>query len=245
MVAEIVNKPGLRLIQSEQSQKWQEILADLITEPKELLEILQLDPDSCPPGLAAQDAFPMKVPRTFVTRMEKGNWRDPLLLQVWPSQQEEQADNNLEADPLQESRFNVQPGLLHKYRGRVLLTAAPHCAIHCRYCFRRHFDYRANTPGRERWQETLAYIAQDSSIEEVILSGGDPLAAPDSYLGWLMQALDAIPHVKTLRIHTRVPVVIPQRVNQDLLKILGNLRSRCVVVLHCNHSKSASSSWII
>lgn len=232
----IVNEPGLKLIQSDQPQKWQEILADLITEPKELLEILQLDPDTCPHGLAALDAFPMKVPRPFAARMKRADWHDPLLLQVWPSREEEKEDAALSNDPLQESHFNVQPGLLHKYQGRVLLTAAPHCAVHCRYCFRRHFDYQANTPGRERWKKTLAYIAGDSSIEEVILSGGDPLAAPDGYLGWLLQALDKIPHIRTLRIHTRVPIVIPQRVTPEFLSLLGKLESRCVVVLHCNHS---------
>ncbi|MEQ8632133.1 MAG: EF-P beta-lysylation protein EpmB [Gammaproteobacteria bacterium] len=232
----IVNEPVLSLIQSDHPEKWQEILADLITEPKALAGILQLDPAECPPGLAAADAFPMKVPRPFVQRMEVGNWQDPLLRQVWPSMDEEVPDPSLHADPLQEAQFNVQPGLLHKYRGRVLLTAAPHCAIHCRYCFRRHFDYQANTPGRARWRETLDYIASDISIEEAILSGGDPLAASDSYLSWLLQELDNIPHIKTIRIHTRLPVVIPQRVDSGLLAVLGKLNKRCVIVLHCNHS---------
>jgi EF-P beta-lysylation protein EpmB len=231
-----VNEPVLSLIQSDHPEKWQEILADLITEPKALAEILQLDLAKCPPGLAAADAFPMKVPRPFVQRMEVDNWQDPLLRQVWPSIDEELPDPSLQTDPLQEAQFNIEAGLLHKYHGRVLLTAAPHCAIHCRYCFRRHFDYQANTPGRARWREALDYIAADNSIEEAILSGGDPLAAADNYLSWLLQELDSLPQIKTIRIHTRLPVVIPQRVDSGLLAVLGKLNKRCVIVLHCNHS---------
>ncbi|MCG8435420.1 MAG: EF-P beta-lysylation protein EpmB [Gammaproteobacteria bacterium] len=231
-----VTTPALSLIKSDLPEKWQEILADLITDPKELIQILDLDPTARPYGNLALTEFPLKVPRPFAARMKKGNWDDPLLLQVWPDRVEEHEESGLSRDPLLESEFNQQPGLLQKYHGRALLTAAPHCAIHCRYCFRRHFDYKANTPGRARWQQALDYIAADSSIKEVILSGGDPLAAPDSYLDWLLGELDGIPHVDTIRIHTRLPVVIPQRVTADIRQALLTLRSQCVIVLHCNHA---------
>lgn len=231
-----MNTPALSLIKSDLPEKWQEILADLITDPKELLDFLELDAADNPVGLAAEAQFPLKVPRPFARRMEKGNWRDPLLLQVWPDRAEETPDPLRSEDPLQESGFNPKPGLLHKYQGRVLLTAAPHCAIHCRYCFRRHFDYKANTPGRERWQETLDYVSSDTTIDEVILSGGDPLAAADNYLRWLLSELDAIAHVRTLRIHTRLPIVIPQRVTNEFRELLNSLSSRVVMVIHCNHA---------
>ena len=231
-----MTKPALSLIKSDQPEKWQQILSDLITDPKELLEFLDLDNASRPLGKAAMHAFPLKAPRPFVDRIEKGNWQDPLLRQIWPDELEELADESRFTDPLQESSVNKHPGLLHKYQGRVLLMAAPHCAIHCRYCFRRHFDYQANTPGRARWQSSLDYIAEDDSIQEVIFSGGDPLAASDSYLAWLLQAVDQIPHVCTIRIHTRLPIVIPQRITDPLREILNSLRSRVVIVTHCNHA---------
>ena len=117
----------------------------------------------------------------------------------------------------------------------MLLTAAPHCAIHCRYCFRRHFDYRANTPSRAQWEEAFAYIAADSSIEEVILSGGDPLAISDKQFKWLLQQLANIKTLTTVRIHTRLPIVIPQRITKALVGCLNETRLRVVMVMHCNH----------
>lgn len=223
------------LINSDRPKKWQEMLSDLITDPKELVKVLHLDPDQRPPSLAAIAEFPLKVPRPFVAAMDKGNWQDPLLLQVWPSSQEEEQVADYVADPLQEAEYNPVPGLLHKYQGRVLLTAVPHCAIHCRYCFRRHFDYAENTPSRNQWQLALDYISQDNSIEEVILSGGDPLAASDRHLNWLVKQLESIPHLSCLRIHSRLPVVLPQRITSDLVKMLESTRLQAILVLHCNH----------
>jgi len=227
----------LSLIYSDSAEKWQQILADLITDPKELLEILELDPCGNPISAEAMQQFPVKVPRPFVARMEKGNWQDPLLRQVWPASDEAIELPGLSTDPLLESRFNKTPGVLQKYQGRVLLTAAPHCAIHCRYCFRRHFDYAANTLSREQWTESLTSIAADSSIEEVILSGGDPLANSDRQLSWLIEQLQSINHLTTLRIHTRLPLVIPQRITSELLAVLSGSRLRVVIVVHVNHAQ--------
>jgi len=232
--------PALSVIKSDQPEKWQEILSDLITDPKELLANLKLDTTANPlAALAAKGLaqFPLKVPRPFAARMEPGNWADPLLRQVWPSSLEDVESDSLSLDPLQETHFNKTPGLLQKYHGRVLLTAAPHCAVHCRYCFRRHFDYAANTPGRREWSESIAYISENPDISEVILSGGDPMAAGDSYLAWLLAEVDRIPHVETIRIHSRLPIVIPQRVTTQLCSMLSELRSKSVFITHCNHAQ--------
>ncbi|MEX2470073.1 MAG: EF-P beta-lysylation protein EpmB [Pseudohongiellaceae bacterium] len=218
-------------------EKWQQILSDLITEPKELVEILGLNPEERPPELAALAQFPLKAPRPFVSRIERGNWEDPLLRQIWPAGEEAVADPALNTDPLEETRFNPAPGLLQKYRGRVLLSVAPHCAVHCRYCFRRHFDYAANTPGRRQWRQALTAIAEDATITEVIFSGGDPLAVPDRQLRWLLGELDAIPQLTTLRIHSRLPIVIPQRITPSLRALLQGTRLQVVLVLHVNHAR--------
>ena len=230
------------LIQSDRAETWQEILSDLITDPQELLRILELDADTSPFSLEALAQFPLKAPRPFVERIEKGNWQDPLLRQIWPSAFEETQTEGFVADPLNEEEFNPVPGLLHKYQGRVLLTAAPHCAIHCRYCFRRHFDYRANSPSRAQWEEAFAYIANDSSIEEVILSGGDPLAISDRQFHWLLQQLANIEQLTTVRIHTRLPIVIPQRITSELISCLNETRLRVVMVVHCNHRAELDSA---
>lgn len=235
---------ALQLIQSDRPEKWQQILADLITDPKELLEILQLDPGGNPLSDQAHLDFPLKVPRPFAARIRKGDWQDPLLRQIWPAGDEAQPGPDLVNDPLQEQQFNPVPGILHKYPGRVLLMAAPHCAIHCRYCFRRHFDYDANSPGRRQWQESLAWLEQDDSIHEVILSGGDPLANSDRQLAWLVNRLDRIPHLTTLRLHTRLPVVIPQRVSSELLTLLGRSRLHIVLVNHVNHAQEIDADCL-
>ena len=214
---------------------WQRALKDVVREPAELLSLLELDPATRPASLAAQAAFPLRVPRAFVARMQAGDWSDPLLRQVWPAPEETLATSGWVGDPLQEKQAMLAPGILQKYHGRALLMAAPHCAIHCRYCFRRHFDYDANSPGRQAWQESLASIRDDTSITEAILSGGDPLANGDSQLCWLIRQLEVIPQLDTLRIHTRLPVVIPERVTDALLALLRDCRLQVVVVLHINH----------
>lgn len=205
------------------------------------MEILALDASARPASKAAITQFPLKVPRPFVDRIARGDWDDPLLKQVWPDQQEEAISPDYKLDPLGENASNPVAGMLHKYRGRVLLTAAPHCGIHCRYCFRRHFDYHENTPGSKDWERVFDYIREDRSIEEVILSGGDPLAASDRQLRWLVSNIEAIPHVQTLRIHSRMPVVIPQRVDSELLEWLAATRLATVMVIHSNHANELDS----
>ncbi len=216
---------------------WQLAMKDLVSDPAELLSMLQLAAVERPASLAAQEAFPLRVPRAFVARMARGDWSDPLLRQVWPAVEETREQTGWVDDPLQEQAAALAPGILQKYPGRALLTAAPHCAIHCRYCFRRHFDYDANSPGRQAWEQSLESLRQDLSISEAILSGGDPLANSDRQLAWLVNQLEAIPQLHTLRIHTRLPVVIPARVTDALLDLLRESRLRVVMVLHVNHAR--------
>jgi EF-P beta-lysylation protein EpmB len=215
---------------------WQEQLSDLVTDLQELLGLLQLDPAQLDLAPEALQDFPLRVPRPFLARMRRGDARDPLLLQVLPLGAELLQVPGYDPDPLQESAVNAAPGLLHKYHGRVLLITTQSCAIHCRYCFRRHFPYAENRPGRARWQQALDYIAADPSITEVILSGGDPLASSNSYLGWLLEALAQIPHLRRLRLHTRLPIMLPDRIDQGLLDLLQAWPGQCVVVLHANHA---------
>lgn len=214
---------------------WQKLLAQGFSSSGELLKYLELPETlSCE---FAEKQFTTRVPRSFAARMQPRNERDPLLLQVLAGQQEMQENSAYVSDPLDEMENNPLPGLLHKYQGRVLLTLTGACAINCRYCFRRHFPYQDNNPGKNGWQNVLDYIRRDESIHEVILSGGDPLLAADSVLAELIAQLAEISHVRTLRFHTRIPVVLPERINQSLLEMLSATRLRKVMVLHCNHAQ--------
>jgi len=216
------------------------MLSDLVTDPIDLVNMLNLDAEQKPASLAAIDQFPMKVPRWFVSRIKRKDWNDPILAQLWPSQKEEFNTNNYVVDPLEEARFNPVPGLLHKYTSRVLLTAAPHCAVHCRYCFRRHFDYNSNAPSRKDWQAAFEHIRADSQIQEVLLSGGDPLGLSNKQIKFLIDEIENISHVNTLRIHTRMSIVLPQRIDDELINMLAASRLKIVVVSHCNHNNELS-----
>lgn len=224
----------------ETNASWQRILAEGFASSHALLEFLEL-PERLGSS-AAEQVFKTRVPRGFATCMKKGDPNDPLLRQVLAVPDELTAVKGFVADPLDEASYNPKPGLIHKYAGRVLLTVAGACAVNCRYCFRRHFPYADNNPGRAGWADALAYIEADASIHEVILSGGDPLLAPDATLGFLIKALEAIPHVKTLRIHTRLPVVLPERITPALCDVLSHARFHCVVVLHSNHAAELSNA---
>ena len=224
----------------ETNASWQRVLAEGFASSRALLQFLEL-PELLA-STAAEQVFKTRVPRGFAACMNKADPNDPLLRQVLAVQDELIAVPGFVADPLDEATYNSKPGLIHKYAGRVLLTVAGACAVNCRYCFRRHFPYAENNPGRAGWADALAYIKADRSIHEVILSGGDPLLAPDSTLQFLIQALEAIPHVETLRIHTRLPVVLPERITPNLCALLLSSRFQCVVVLHANHAAELSAA---
>ena len=224
-----------------QTESWQQSLANVIRDPQQLFELLELDLSQLPAAIAAAQDFPLKVPRGFAAKMEKGNWHDPLLKQVLPLGQELDYQPGFTKDPLEEAASNPCPGLIHKYHGRVLLIVSGGCAINCRYCFRRHFPYQDNNPSRAQWQQSLQYIADDTSIKEVILSGGDPLVASDRQLAELVEQIADIPHVSRLRVHSRLPIVIPQRITDDCLAWLTGSRLQAVMVIHCNHPNELDS----
>lgn len=215
------------------SLSWQKILAQGFTSVSDLLSFLELP--IIEGSLLAEKQFPSRVPLSFAQRMQKGNPKDPLLLQVLAVEEELTDKEGYIADPLAELSTIPIKGLIHKYHGRVLLTLTGACAVNCRYCFRRHFPYQGNNPGRKGWTEICKYIADDASITEVILSGGDPLLASDLVLGDLIRQLELIPHLHTLRIHTRIPVVFPERITKELIALLAASRFKKVIVLHCNH----------
>ncbi|MFO1433575.1 MAG: EF-P beta-lysylation protein EpmB [Candidatus Competibacteraceae bacterium] len=223
-----------------QPSAWQMVLADAITEPAELLRLLDLDPALLPAARAAAALFPLRVPRGFVARMRKGDPADPLLRQVLPLGAELVATPGFSADPLGESQALKAPGVLHKYRGRALLLATGACGIHCRYCFRRELDYAA--AGAGHWRQGLDYLAHDASLSEVILSGGDPLILSNRRLADLLTALAAIPHLRRLRIHSRQPIVLPERIDSGLLRLLGESRFPIVLVLHANHPQEIDAA---
>jgi L-lysine 2,3-aminomutase len=223
-------------------EAWQRELAFAVSEPAELLRLLELDPDQVPHLNGAMAGFRLRVPRGFVRRMRHADPNDPLLRQVLPDVREliEQADFG--ADPLAERQFQSAPGLLHKYWGRALLISTGACAVHCRYCFRREFPYEQAAASGGRWQAALAAIAADPTIEEVILSGGDPLTLTTLRLAQLTRELAGIAHVRRLRLHTRTPVVLPERVDDALGRWLAGLPWPCVIVLHCNHANEIDDS---
>jgi L-lysine 2,3-aminomutase len=223
-----------RMNTSRQLPAWQTALRQAVSSVEELLRLVGLE--AIGPDLS-QDVreFPLRVPHSFIRRMETGNRNDPLLRQVLPVHEEYSETSGFEQDPLGERQVMATPGLLHKYKGRVLLTLTGACAIHCRYCFRRHFPYGEANPSAVHRDAALAYLERHEEISEVILSGGDPLALPDERLSELARRLAFIPHVRTLRIHTRLPIVLPERVDDILLAWLGNHPQHMVVVVHCNH----------
>ncbi len=223
-------------INATEPATWQKMLSTAINCPEELLDILGLDHALLPDALKADNLFSLRVPRGFVAKMERGNPNDPLLLQVLPLGQELLDTQGYSLDPLNEISQNPCKGVIHKYHGRLLLITSSACAINCRFCFRRHFPYGDNHLGGEDRDNALHYIATDTSINEVILSGGDPLVANDKRLKKLAVALSDIPHVETLRIHTRLPLVIPERITDEMIHWFTGTRLKPVMVIHCNHA---------
>lgn len=226
-----------RTIPTWQALSWQEELKQLITQPEELFEMLELDAALLPDAKTVAQQFPLRTTRSFASRIRKNDVNDPLLRQILPLHAEQHFVPGFSPDPLQEAHFNKQRGIVHKYRNRVLLIGTTSCAIHCRYCFRREFDYANNRMSRADWGEALAYISADKGIDEVILSGGDPLMMNNTQLQQLVAALADIPHVQRLRIHSRLPIVLPARIDDELLTLLHESRLRPVWVLHCNHAQ--------
>ncbi len=214
---------------------WQRDLAEAFRDPEALCRFLGLDHALAVTAAASTEGFPFLVTRSFASRMRWGDPRDPLLLQVLPQSAEVLQAPGFTADPLSESKYLTVPGLVRKYAGRALLLVTGGCAINCRYCFRRGFPYAESGATRKGLEVALDAVAADASLSEVILSGGDPLLADDAALAHIVARLDAIPHVRRLRIHTRLPVVLPSRVDNGLLSVLASTRLARVIVIHANH----------
>jgi EF-P beta-lysylation protein EpmB len=221
---------------------WQRELQRAVTRLPDLAEMLELPLAALPVSLRAHADFPLRVPRGYVQRMRKGDPGDPLLRQVLPDRAEDLSVAGFGADPVGDSAAEVVPGLLHKYAGRVLLVTTGACAIHCRYCFRRHFPYASSNPAAGQWQRAVDYIRGNAGIGEVILSGGDPLSLSDERLAALVQSIEAIAHVRRLRIHTRMPIVLPERIDANLLAWLNTTHLKIVVVVHANHANEIDDS---
>ncbi len=215
---------------------WQKALSGAISSVPELLAATGNCPEAVKQHYCIPEQFPIRVPQCYVERIAPGDIDDPLLRQVLSYSEEIITTPGYTNDPLNEADSNILPGIIHKYHGRVLLILGAACAIHCRYCFRRHFDYQNNQNSSLQWLPALDYIRNNPTITEVIYSGGDPLVNSDKKLARLTRQIADIAHVKRLRIHTRVPVVIPQRVTEELVDWMTESRLKISLVLHINHA---------
>ena len=236
-----MNKPARiipRTPRPKHARDWQQRLAEAVDSASDLDHRLGLAPRAA----AATGEFRVRVPEGFLARMQPGDPDDPLLRQVFPDPREDESRAGYTTDPLAEQQAMAGPGLLQKYPGRALLTLTGACAIHCRYCFRRHFPYAEASPRGERWRAVLDYLQSHPDIEEIILSGGDPLTLADARLAGYLTDLEGIAHLQRLRLHTRTPVVLPERVTPALLDGLHRTRFQAVVVLHVNHARELDAA---
>lgn len=214
---------------------WQSILADSVRSPEELCRLLDLPPALAVEVCRATEGFSLLAPRTYLARIRRGDLSDPLLLQILPRAAETIAAPGYSTDPLGEAHTGCGASLLQKYHGRILMVTTGSCAVHCRFCFRRHFPYAASVESTD-WQAlALGKIAQNRTIHEVVLSGGDPLTLSDRSLGRFVGQLAEIPHLRRLRVHSRLPVMIPQRITDELLALLAGGRLTPSLVVHVNH----------
>lgn len=208
----------------------------LITEIKLLLKTLGLPLKKLTVDKKILQQFPLKVPKNYVELMQKNNLRDPLLLQILPTTKEKNCGSGYKKNPLGENKYSPIPGLIHKYYGRVLLLTSANCCINCRFCFRRYTRTTA-----QDWKKIYNYIAKDNTIEEVILSGGDPLMLSDNHLKNIVAQVAAIKHVRYLRIHSRMPILMPKRITQSFLNIFTYKKHlQILMVVHCNHPNEVS-----
>jgi len=222
-----------------ESEPWQRDLAAAVTDPTELLRLLDLDPASLPALQKAGAGFPLRVPRYFVNLMRPGDPNDPLLAQVLPLAAEEEPVAGFEFDPVDERSASREHGILKKYRGRALMITTGACAVHCRYCFRRHFPYAEHSVRRD-WLHALKTVRDLPDTDEIILSGGDPLTLSDAKLGQLIAEAQRLPRLRRLRIHTRLPVVLPHRITNTLAGLLSASRLQTVLVIHANHPREVT-----
>ena len=232
-MAKNIGRPMSIILQATESPSWQQQLQQAFRCRKTLLAALEIADDQLQDDAIS---FPLLVPRSYASRILKGDPQDPILAQILTAGEELIEHPDYSADPLAEADFTVAPGIIHKYRSRILLVLSGKCAVNCRYCFRRHFPYEDNRLSTAQWQSSLTYLNEHPEVNEVILSGGDPLMLNDRSLSALIQAIEAYPQIKRLRIHTRLPLVIPARVTDELCALLQHTRLNAQLVWHINHA---------
>lgn len=223
-------------------EKWQKDLTEVIKSSDKLAESLNIGITT--PAILNKSKFKLKAPKNFIQNIENGNINDPLLKQILPLTEENIVNSAFTASPLFEEKFIKIPGLIHKYKSRVLLIISGGCAINCRYCFRKEFPYGKNVLNLDRLNDIRSYIENDKNITEVIFSGGDPLIATDQHLNKISSVLEEIEHLKSLRIHSRIPIVMPSRISEGFLNWITNLKLKPVIVVHCNHPNEINSEVI-
>lgn len=238
-------------MQQRSTPHWQQTLAEGFNDLQQLCQYLELNPATlnllCLSGCTTPEhtAFPLRVPRSYAANMEKGNPHDPLLRQILPISAELVDYPGFSNDPVGDLAAHTANGIIHKYHGRALIITTGSCAINCRYCFRRNFPYADVQLTKSRFDATLAYIHQHTELTEIILSGGDPLLLNDARLGDLVRELNTVSHLKRLRIHSRIPIVLPERVTPELLTTFKNSRLQIVLVVHANHAHELSTAVAI
>ncbi|MGD0654392.1 MAG: EF-P beta-lysylation protein EpmB [Thermoguttaceae bacterium] len=215
--------------------EWQRELACAVCDPAELCRLAGLSSTAAKAAMQAANGLPILVPRPYLARIRPGDADDPLLLQVLPRMAELDQTPGYAPDPLGENAALCGPGLLWKYQNRILILATPLCAVHCRFCFRRHFPFDKSPESPSKWDEVFRLLYAEPSIHELILSGGDPLMLSDDLLSQLVAKFAQISHLQRLRIHTRMPVVIPQRVCNELISWIKETRLSTIMVVHVNH----------
>ncbi len=231
------NKMNEQIVKLDHNRiEWQTQLASAFNNTEKLCNYLKISIQDVPVSSDAARNFPIRVPRSFADRMEKGNSNDPLLRQVLPVEDETKYYPGFSSDPVGDLESATKQGVLHKYQGRVLLISTGSCAINCRYCFRRNFPYSEYQLSKQKEDASIQYIADHPDIREVILSGGDPLLLNDHRLSLLLDKLGRIPHLKRIRIHSRIPIVLPSRVTSVFIELLNKQPKQLVLVVHSNHA---------
>lgn len=231
-----------RVSLSQSAHSWQQAMRDAITDADTLFDLLDLPRAALPGARRAAALFGLRIPRGYAARMRAGDLDDPLLRQVLPLDAEHDRVPGFDLDAVGDHASDLGDGVLHKYSGRALLVTTGACAVHCRYCFRRHFDYAAHHAGADHGGAALAHIVADPSIREVILSGGDPLSLSNARLARIGEQIDAIGHVERLRLHTRTAVVLPERIDDDFVAWIASRRQRVVIVIHANHARELDAA---
>lgn len=218
---------------------WQAQISQSLNDPNQLLTYLDLDPKDFN---LAKSPFPFRVTHAFASRMEKGNPHDPLLLQVIPLQEECLELEQFVQDPVMDLASALSPGVIQKYAGRILLITTGACAIHCRYCFRREYPYISQKLTRSSLLQNIALFRENPEIHEVILSGGDPLTLSNERIQEIIDLVSDVSHIRTIRFHTRLPIVLPDRIDRELVAILSAARTKIVIVIHSNHPRELDES---